>query len=200
MRLPPHRTLDIPKVRPTDRVCVLRAKHLPGSPEAVRIFCISCWPIPQRRQAFHIATEAASFLYKKGACKRFSATVHASDPLVVHSHSSSSSTITNAGIRSWYGGVYLSAARHVHFPSIFMRQYSFAMLQGNSLVYINLSHQASKIKGRENPRPLFFGFLNSTSVSGRITSAASSATNPIFFRCLYTYRPTWPDLLRNFRP
>ncbi|AXQ65533.1 MAG: hypothetical protein [Circular genetic element sp.] len=81
-----------------------------------------------------------------------------------------------------------------------MRQYSFAMFTRIHAVYINLTHQASKIKGRENPRPLFFGLFNSTSVSGRITSAASSATNPIFLRCLYTYRPTWPDLLRNLRP
>ncbi|AXH78358.1 MAG: hypothetical protein [Circular genetic element sp.] len=90
MRLPLPRTLDIPKVRPIDRVCVLRAKRLPDSPARARIFCISCWPIPQGRQAFHIATEAASFLYEEGACKRFRATMHASDPLVVYSHHSSS--------------------------------------------------------------------------------------------------------------
>ncbi|AXH78681.1 MAG: hypothetical protein [Circular genetic element sp.] len=90
MRLPPHRTLDIPKVQPIDRVCVLRAKRLNGNPALVRIFCISCWPIPQGRQAFHVTTEAASFLYEEGACKRFSATMNASDPLVVYSHHSSS--------------------------------------------------------------------------------------------------------------
>lgn len=41
MRLPLPRTLDIPKVRPIDRVYVLRAMRLPDSPTPVRIFCIS---------------------------------------------------------------------------------------------------------------------------------------------------------------
>ena len=136
--LPRTHTLGISKVQPIVRVLPLRATHLNGSPEVDRTMCTSFFSLQVTRSfSFHVAMETATVFVKRRCCQIFPATMLACDPRA--NHHSSSNVYTNVVVLFSLGSsLYMFAGFHVHFPSFFMRQYSFAMYTTKRHVYINV--------------------------------------------------------------